>query len=563
MNGSDQKPSAGAGEMDALRGRIATLEETLARSRQSGRDLQLREQQLTAHNLVLMQLSRSKAVEEGDVGRALREITESAARTLEVERASVWLFSPDRSAIRCLDLYRRSADAHEDDMTLAAAEYPVYFRAVEQNRTIAADDARTDPRTREFRDSYLGPLGITSMLDAPIRAGGRLTGIICHEHVGPPRRWTLEDQAFAGSMADFVAIALQAGERRQAEERRVLMLQELNHRVKNNLAAVLALVEQTAAGARSVRDFIEAFTARIRAMAVAHEMLAQARWRGAELGGVLQRLIEPYQANAHDRIRLAGPPIMLPAVIVPPLCMVVHELLANAVRHGSLSAARGSVEIQWSAETTGDGQRRLEITWQERDGPPVQPPARRGFGTDFIERTTSYQLKGEARLAFDAAGLRCRLMVPLPDMPPDDAVDSAATEPMTPSPPRGEGEDDLEGLRVLVVEDDALVAMALAQFLAEMGCRVIGPVATADEACELVKKESLDAAVLDINLSPGSSAPVARALQYRRCPFLFVTGYSTIKALPDDLRGFRVLAKPIDRRTLERAVQDLVHAAHA
>jgi two-component sensor histidine kinase len=560
MNAPESQPADGLSEVEALRRRLAEVDQVLARSIEAGRELQMREQQLAAHNQVLVFLSRSRAVEEGDLDKAVREITHAASQTLKVERVSVWLFDEDRQSIRCLDLYRRSSDEHSDGLTLSAPQFPAYFRAVEENRTIAADDARVDPRTREFRDSYLAPLGISSMLDAPVRSGGRLIGIICHEHVGPPRHWSLEEQAFAGSMADFVALALQAAERRRVEERRRLMIQELDHRVKNNLAAVLSVAEQTAAGSASLREFLTAFSGRIRSMAIAHEMLAQSKWEGASIHELIRRVMEPFIRSMADRFRLGGPEVMLPARMAQPVCMIVHELAINATKYGSLSTPEGRVSLRWEVSRADGGGQRLKLHWEEGGGPQVAPPTDRGFGIDLIERTCAYELKGRATFSFQPRGLRCEIDLPLPA---DAVTGHERPVRLAVETPTSQTSFDIDGRRVLVVEDDLLVAQSLARQLEEVGCVVVGPVPTAEEACTLLKEESIDAAVLDINLSPGTSAPVARALQYRRCPFVFVTGYSSLRNLPDDLRGQRVLAKPVDRETLADAISSLVHASPA
>ena len=122
---------------------------------------------------------------------------------------------------------------------------------------------------------------------------------------------------------------------------------------------------------------------------------------------------------------------------------------------------------------------------------------------------------------------------------------------------------EFNGLRVLVVEDDFLVATALKRDLAELGCDVIGPTSTSEEACTLLKKERVEAAVLDINLTPGTSAPVARALSYQNCPFVFITGYSDVKMLPEDLRGCLVLSKPVDRYALSNVLRGMRHPTTA
>jgi PAS domain S-box-containing protein len=180
--------------------------------------------QLETQNRALMELARSKIIGTGDLEAALREITAAAAKTLECERVGVWFYNQDRSRIRCADLFQRTLATHSLGSELIAAEYPAYFRALQQERSIAAHNARTDPRTREFADSYLQPYGISSMLDAPIHMGGRMVGVVCHEHVGPIRHWILADKHFASSMADFVALALEAFEWRQAENERNRLL---------------------------------------------------------------------------------------------------------------------------------------------------------------------------------------------------------------------------------------------------------------------------------------------------------------------------------------------------
>ncbi len=154
-------------------------------------------------------------------GRSLAETlcdaTEIAARALAVERVGIWLFVGPPAAIRCCELYELSRDQHSSGTMLHASEFPAYFRALEEHRAIAAHDANEDGLTKELRDAYLTPLGITSMLDAAIYRDGRVAGIVCHEHVGPPRRWTPEEADFAGAVADMVAAKLEAAARREAE----------------------------------------------------------------------------------------------------------------------------------------------------------------------------------------------------------------------------------------------------------------------------------------------------------------------------------------------------------
>ena len=154
-----------------------------------------------------------------DPAESLRRLCEGAASTLEIERVGIWLFNPDHSEIRCSSLYVKSRASFEKEGTvIRARDFPRYFAALEESRVVAASDARRDPRTAEFTEPYLKPLGITSMMDAPIRLHGTLVGVVCHEHTGAPREWPLEDQECASSIADLAALTIEAAERRRAEE---------------------------------------------------------------------------------------------------------------------------------------------------------------------------------------------------------------------------------------------------------------------------------------------------------------------------------------------------------
>lgn len=170
------------------------------------------------HHEVLVGLAQSEAWVRGDLEGILRQVTERAARAMGIERVNVWLFDRERSRMRCIEHFELSSGEHsQGGVELAAADYPEYFRALAKERAIVANDARTDPRTREFADGYLDVHGITSMLDAPLRSTADVVGIICHEHVGPARIWTPEEVRLAGSLADLASLALATAEREQAE----------------------------------------------------------------------------------------------------------------------------------------------------------------------------------------------------------------------------------------------------------------------------------------------------------------------------------------------------------
>jgi PAS domain S-box-containing protein len=154
---------------------------------------------------------------EADLEATMRRITETSAATLGVARVSVWRYTEDRRAIRCLDLYEAAPGRHSAGLELAAADYPAYFRALEAGTVVVAADAPQHESTREFSENYLRPLGIGAMLDAPLHLGGRMEGVLCHEHVGPRREWTTDEETFAMAAANLASTALEAAERKRAQ----------------------------------------------------------------------------------------------------------------------------------------------------------------------------------------------------------------------------------------------------------------------------------------------------------------------------------------------------------
>jgi GAF domain-containing protein len=207
---------------------IADLQNLLALLEQQTAEHRRTEQTLRDNHAALMTLARSESIGRGALEDALREMTELTAERLGVARTSVWLYNGDHSAIQCIEIFLRKERAHESGVELFAKDYPSYFDAMREERTIAAHDAHTDPRTACFSESYLTPLGINSMLDAPIRVGGRMIGVVCNEHIGAHRTWTAEEEQFAGSIADFVALAIESARRRETEEQLRAMVEALD-----------------------------------------------------------------------------------------------------------------------------------------------------------------------------------------------------------------------------------------------------------------------------------------------------------------------------------------------
>ncbi|MGH8532085.1 MAG: putative bifunctional diguanylate cyclase/phosphodiesterase [Gammaproteobacteria bacterium] len=179
--------------------------------------LRIRHARLLERQAALTALTKGQVFQSEDLGQAFRLLTETAARSLGVERVSLWRYSEDRTAIRCVDLYERGPDRHSAGAELQAVLYPAYFHALATSEAIVADDAHSDPRTCEFSATYLTPLGITAMMDVPVHVHGRLEGVLCHERTGSPVPWMPEDRLFSSAIANLIALALEQGERRRTE----------------------------------------------------------------------------------------------------------------------------------------------------------------------------------------------------------------------------------------------------------------------------------------------------------------------------------------------------------
>jgi len=322
----------------------------------------------------------------------------------------------------------------------------------------------------------------------------------------------------AGRPLRAVGVVQDVGDRRAEEDRRRALMAELDHRVKNVLAAVQALAVQTAKRTTSLDSFLSTFSGRLKAMASANELLTAARWRGAaiahlaaaELGGI-----------APGQTRWEGPELFLTPRAANALSLALHELATNAVKYGALSVETGRVEVRWTRIADGG----FELFWTETGGPPVAQPTHKGFGATLLSQVTGRELNGEAEVEYRRAGVRVRLRAG-----PAAVVSRPETVPEAPAPrkieaaPTARGPADLRGKRVLIVEDAVLLALELETGLSEAGAQVVGPAYELEEAMNLLSSP-IDAAVLDANLNGLSVIPVAEALAARGVPFVFATGY--------------------------------------
>lgn len=209
-----------------------------------------------------------------------------------------------------------------------------------------------------------------------------------------------------GRVTRLVGSDLDITERKQTEERMKLLAHEVDHRAKNMLAVVQAMLRLTRA--ESMPDFIASLEGRVHALARAHTLLSESRWQGAELKRLVEEELAPYRIDGGARVRADGPAVSLQPACAQALAMALHELATNAAKYGALSTAAGRVDLTWSR--SGDGN--LVLCWVESGGPPTRTPGRRGLGMMVIERTAKDQLGGHARFEWRSDGLICEIGVP-------------------------------------------------------------------------------------------------------------------------------------------------------
>jgi PAS domain S-box-containing protein len=213
-----------------------------------------------------------------------------------------------------------------------------------------------------------------------------------------------------GSPIRAMGVSLDITPRKRDEERKRVMIAELNHRVKNTLASVQSIALQTSMAAQNSKEFNIAFDGRVRALVLAHDLLTANSWQGASLVDVVDRTLAPYAAKtaAGNRISASGPSIRLTSETAVTLHMAFHELATNAAKYGALSTPAGSVRVEWTTDKTSDPPA-IEIIWTEKGGPLVAPPTRRGFGSNLLQTGLARELGGDVMLSYEPQGVVCRM----------------------------------------------------------------------------------------------------------------------------------------------------------
>lgn len=345
--------------------------------------------------------------------------------------------------------------------------------------------------------------------------------------------------------------------RRRAEQTQQLLIGELNHRVKNTLATVQSIANQTLRTAADPAAFAETFGGRIQALSRAHALMTRSSWDGATLHDLLRDQV--VLGNLGSRIAFRGADVLLEPQTALHFAMILHELGTNARKHGALAMPNGSVSVTW---TVSRDRRLLDLRWTELGGAHCAATARRGFGRMFLEQ--SLPPPGFARMRDGATGVVWEFGLPLPEHTADAGqVLASATLDENGSAAPADADEPLAigkvatAKRILVVEDEPMVAMDVQAMLQDAGMEVVGPAATSEAALALVGNGRIDAALLDANLGGRRVDDVAQALSQSGIPFAFATGYGR-ESLPPAFAAVPVITKPFAESELLRMVRGLL-----
>lgn len=368
--------------------------------------------------------------------------------------------------------------------------------------------------------------------------------------------WSEDDREIAeAARIALVEVAfhhseLMAGERERAEVRQRMLNEELNHRVKNVLAIIKSLVGNPSQEGKTLQEYVTALKGRIQALSYAHDQIIRGEGGGG-LRDLLEAELSPHR-SAEARVELSGPPITLDSRAFSVMALVLHELATNAAKYGALSQTGGQLSVAWTINDNGD----CELQWREILPMKLQTPSRSGFGTALISRSIPYDLGGRSNIRYLPDGLVAEILLPFRHVSAASVGNDGKTveEPM----PQTKKYNREYPLKVLLVEDQMLIAMDVENMLEDNGIKLIETATSSAMAMEKLKSYAPDIAILDINLGSDTSIPVARELHRRGIPFMFATGYADGSMVPDEFGTVPLIRKPYDEGALMAGIGFLV-----
>jgi PAS domain S-box-containing protein len=296
-----------------------------------------------------------------DLENTLKNVTETVAKALDVDRVGVWFFNNEKTVLKLSDLYILQENRHEKDLLLDSDDYPVYIDAIRKSHNITAEDAMIHPDTKEFKDSYLIPEGIQSMMDVPIWLQGDMVGVLCHEQTRNMKKWTFEEQDFAASTSYIISLSLEATEREEAQkqivnslEEKNVLLREIHHRVKNNMQIISSLLSLQSSNIedQNMRDIFNESQNRVKSMSMIHEQLYQTDDLAKidfkiYVNGLIKNLFQIFSPD-WPRIRWVVDidKVKLNLESAIPCGLIINELVSNSLKHAFKEGSDGNIMIK-------------------------------------------------------------------------------------------------------------------------------------------------------------------------------------------------------------------------
>jgi two-component sensor histidine kinase/CheY-like chemotaxis protein len=342
-----------------------------------------------------------------------------------------------------------------------------------------------------------------------------------------------------------------ATERAKAQRQQELLIAELNHRVRNILNLIRGLINQSRHEAINVDEFARLIGGRINALASAHDNITRENWSPASVTELIETEAEAYVSGKLDRISIVGDEALVSPEAYTVLALVIHEMMTNSAKYGSLCDKSGRLAVEIACDESG-----MTICWKETGGPPVRAPERRGFGSTIIEKSIPFELNGRAELDFKLSGVEAEFWIPGRFITHKGRIDAASmAERARPNrKDTGMQGETIETLpsRVLLVEDGMIIAMDTEETLRDLGVVEVTIAAKVSSALKELEAESYDLAVLDYNLGTESSEPVAAKLNELGVPFWLATGYGEMADRLEEIGALGVLTKPYGKDELRR-----------
>jgi two-component sensor histidine kinase len=364
------------------------------------------------------------AVNSDNQDEILNKACELVGRALGTDLAKVMELLPDGQTFKIRAGVGWKPGIVGGTIVTAAKNSPEGLTLIE-GAVISADVMK---ETRFEYHEFLKEHGVKAFVNVLILGGKERSPVgVLQVDSRKPRDFTQPDIEFLRSYSNLLGAAIERlrvlDELREAVRQRDLLINELNHRVKNTLATVQSITFQTLRNAPTIDHASSAIESRLIALSKVHDVLTDRSWSAVDVHEIVRQAVEPHRSRGESRIDVEGPRVRIPPRMALAIAMALQELVTNALKYGALSNESGEIRVRWQLHGLSSPPR-LELIWEESGGPHVDPPARRGFGTRLIERSLAHDLGGNVRIEFASTGVVCSVDAPLEDasLPRDGSV---------------------------------------------------------------------------------------------------------------------------------------------